>query len=192
MKKDCEVVEGNTRCKRCLKGKKGCKFSSVVEEEVEETAAVSKSPVASIKKFLASPIRSMRKRKEADLSPESQKEKIATSSAAVRSRKGSSSPERGGEVSSIISMPPPSNRTGASMPPSSIISSRSAASSSSRLYFPSDDYRVQLLQTALRESQEDLSLAQDRFASRESVYLDRIAALESQLGKGGSSSKGRK
>lgn len=172
------VVEGKTKCNRCITGKKGCKFSGEEGEE-EEAAAVSKSPVASIKKFISSPLKSLRKRKEADLSPESQKEKVASSSAANRARKDSPSPELGGEDYSSVAMPPPS-----------IISSRSAASS--RLYFPTDDYRVQMLQAALRESQEDLTLVQDRFASRESLYLSRIAELESQMGKGGSSSKGRK
>lgn len=173
------VAEGSSRCQRCLKGKKGCHFP--VEGEVDLPVAVSKSPVASIKKFISSPIKSLRKRKEADLSPESQKEKAATSSTAIRTRKDSPSPELGGDAVSIVSMPPPS----------SIITSRSG-SSSARYFFPSDDYRVQLLQTALRESQEDLTIAQDRFASKESLYLGRIAALESQMGKRGSSSKGRK
>ena len=89
-------VEGNTKCQWCLKGKKGCKFSSLEdekEEEEEEEAeedeeeagpAPSKSPVTKLKKILSSPICSLRKKKEDQLSPESQKEKAATSSAAIR------------------------------------------------------------------------------------------------------------
>jgi hypothetical protein len=73
------------------------------------------------------------------------------------------------------------------MLPPSMISSRLQVSSSSRLFFPSEDYRVRLLQTALRKSEEDLNTARDRFASRESLYLDQIAELEKQVGKGGPS-----
>jgi hypothetical protein len=46
---------------------------------------------------------------------------------------------------------------------------------------------MRLLQTALHGSKEDLNTAQDRFASREFLYLDQIAELEKQVGKGGSS-----
>jgi hypothetical protein len=165
-----------------LKGKKGCKFPSVedeegsVEEVVEEVATPSaKSLVASLKKLLSSPVWVFRKRKEADLSPESQKEKAASTSTAVHARRESPSPE----LIDMDSQTP--------MPPPSLISSRSQASTLSRLFFPSEDYRVRLLQTALRKSEEDLNTAQDRFASRESLYLDQIAALEKQVGKGGPS-----
>jgi hypothetical protein len=190
------VVPGNAKCHRCLKGKKGCKF--LVEEEeglenaedVEEAPAVSKSPIASLKKLILSPLHSLRKRKETDLSPESQKKKAATLSIAVRARRESPSPELL-ESGSQVSMPPSSmissRSQDLSMPPPSMISSRSQVSSSSRLFFPSEDYRVRLLQTALRESEEDLNTVQDRFASRELLYLDQIAALEKQVGKGGPS-----
>jgi len=77
-----------------------------------------------------------------------------------------------------------------------MISSRSQASSSSRLFFPTEDYRVQLLQSALRESEEDLTMVRERFASRESLYLEQIALLEKKLEEGSSKgqrgSKGRK
>jgi hypothetical protein len=188
------VVPGNAKCHRCLKGKKGCKFPVEEEEglenaeDVEEAPAVSKLPVASLKKLISSPLRSLRKRKETDLSPESQKEKAATLSIAVRARRESPSPELL-EFGSQVSIPPSSMMSSRSqdlsMPPPSIISSRSQVSSSSCLFFPSEDYRVRLLQTALRESKEDLNIARDRFASRESLYLDQIAALEKQVGKGG-------
>ena len=179
------MVEGNVKCRRCFKGKKGCKFSALEEEEEVEVAAVpSKSPVSSLKKLLASPIRALRKRKEEDLSPESQKDKVDTSSIAVRPQRETPSPEFV-DFGSQVSMPPPS-----------MISSRSQASSSSRLFFPTEDYRVQLLQSALRESEEDLTMVRERFASRESLYLEQIALLEKKLEEGSSKgqrgSKGRK
>jgi hypothetical protein len=190
------VVPGNAKCHRCLKGKKGCKFPVEEEEglenaeDVEEAPAVSKSPVASLKKLISSPLRSLRKRKETDLSPESQKEKAATSSIAVRARRESPSPELL-EFRSQVSMPPSSMMSSRSqdlsMLPPSMISSRSQVSSSSHLFFPSEDYRVRLLQTALHKSKEDLNTARDCFASQESLYLDQIAALEKQVGKGGPS-----
>jgi hypothetical protein len=165
-----------------LKGKKGCKFSSVedeegsVEEVVEEVATPSaKSPVASLKKLLSSPVRVFCKWKEADLSPELQKEKATSTSTAVRARRESPSPE----LIKMDSQTP--------MPPPSLISSQSQASTLSRLFFPSEEYHVCLLQTALHKSEEDLNTARDRFASRESLYLDQIAALEKQVGKGGPS-----
>jgi hypothetical protein len=146
--------------------------------------------VTSLKKLILSPLHSLCKRKETDLLPELQKEKAATSSIAVHARRESPSPELP-EFGSQVSMPPSSmlssRSQGLSMPPPSMISSRSQASVTSCLFFPSEDYRVRLLQTALRESKEDLNTARDRFASRESLYLDQIAELEKQVGKGGSS-----
>jgi hypothetical protein len=190
------VVPGNAKCRRCLKGKKGCKFPVEEEEglenaeDVKEAPAVSKSPVASLKKLISSPLCSLRKRKETDLSPESQKEKAATSSIAVRARRELPSPELL-EFGSKVSMPPSSMMSSRfqdlSMPPPSMISSRSQVSSSSRLFFPSEDYHVCLLQTALHESEEDFNTAWDRFASWELLYLDQIAVLEKQVGKGGPS-----
>jgi hypothetical protein len=190
------VVPRNAKCRQCLKGKKGCKFPVEEEEglenaeDVEEAPTVSKLPVASLKKLISSPLCSLRKRKETDLLFELQKEKAATSSIAVHARRESPSPELL-EFGSQVSMPPSSMMSsrsqGLSMPPPSMISSRSQVSSSSRLFFPSEDYRVCLLQTALREFEEDLNTAQDRFASQESLYLDQIAALEKQVGKGGPS-----
>jgi hypothetical protein len=97
-----------------LKGKKGCKFSSVEDEEgseeevVEEVATPSaKSPVASLKKLLSSPVQVFHKQKEADLSPESQKEKATSTSTAVRARRESPSPELI-EMDSQTPMLPPS------------------------------------------------------------------------------------
>jgi hypothetical protein len=97
-----------------LKGKKGCKFSSIedeegsVEEVVEEVATPSaKLLVASLKKLLSSPVRVFQKRKEADLFPESQKEKATSTSTAVCARRESPSPELI-EIDSQTPMPPPS------------------------------------------------------------------------------------
>ena len=112
-------VEGNTKCRRCLKGKKGCKFSLLEDEEEEEeeeeaeedeeeaAPAPSKSPVAKLKKILLLPIHSLCKRKEEQLSLESQKEKAAMSSTVIRVRR--ESPEVGDveELASVTSMPLP-------------------------------------------------------------------------------------
>jgi hypothetical protein len=139
-----------------LKGKKGCKFSSVEdEEEVEEEAieevatSLAKLPVALLKKLFSSPVQAFRKQKGADLSPESQKEKATSTSTAVCVRRESPSPELV-DMGSQTPMPPPS-----------IISFRSQASTSSRLFFPSEDYCMHLLQTALCKSEEDLNTACD-------------------------------
>ena len=187
MKKDCEVVPGNAKCRRCLKGKKGCRFSvegsgeSEIVEDADVNIPAKKSPIASLKEVLTSPIRSLRKRKETDLSPEAVKEKESTSSSAIRVRRRSPSPEFSEvmEVASTISVPPPS-----------MISNRSQVPYSSHLFFPSNDYRVRHLQSAFRESQEDLSRLQERFASKESLYLAEIADLKQQMEEG--SSAGRK
>ena len=76
IKKECVVVAGNCKCCRCLKGKKGCKFTVANEEEEEE------SLVAALKKILSSPICSLHKRKEVDLLPGSVKERAETLSVA--------------------------------------------------------------------------------------------------------------
>jgi hypothetical protein len=114
-----------------LKGKKGCKFpveeEEVLEgeEDVEEVPAVSKSPVASLKKLILSPLHSLCKRKETDLLPELQKEKAATSSIAMHARRELPSPELS-DFRSQVSMPPSSmlssKSQGLSMPPPSMIS----------------------------------------------------------------------
>ena len=117
-----------------MKGKKGCKFSSLEEEEEEEEEEAKAAPalpkllVAKLKKILSSPINSLCKRKEDQLLLESQKEKAATMSAVIRVQR--ELPEVGGvgELSSVTSMPPPS-----------VMLSRSQASSLSCLYFLSDD-----------------------------------------------------
>jgi hypothetical protein len=77
------------------------------EENVEKALAVSKSPVASLKKLILSPLCSLYKHKETDLLPESQKEKAATSSIAVRARRKLPSPELS-EFGLQVSMPPSS------------------------------------------------------------------------------------
>jgi hypothetical protein len=62
------VVKDSNKCQRCLKDKKGCKFSSIENEEeaekeaVEEVAmSLAKLPVASLKKLLLSPVQAFRK-----------------------------------------------------------------------------------------------------------------------------------
>ena len=76
MKIDCEVVPGNAKCRRCLKGKKGCWFSvegsgeSEIVEEADVNVPAKKSPIALLKEVLTSPIQSLRKHKDTDLSPE--------------------------------------------------------------------------------------------------------------------------
>ena len=45
VKKECVVVAGNCKCHRCLKGKKGCKFT-VANEKEEEESQKSQLPVA--------------------------------------------------------------------------------------------------------------------------------------------------
>ena len=89
MKKDCKVVPGNAKCCRCLKGKKGCRFSVEgsgkleVVEEAEVDVSAKKLPITSLKNILMSLIQSLRKRKDTDLLPEAVKEKKATSSASI-------------------------------------------------------------------------------------------------------------
>jgi hypothetical protein len=77
------------------------------EEEVEDAPAMSKLPVASLKKLISFPLCSLHKCKETDLSPKSQKEKAATSSIVVHARRKSLSPEVL-EFGLQVSMPPPS------------------------------------------------------------------------------------
>jgi hypothetical protein len=192
------VIPGNAKCHQCFKGKKGCKFPVEEEEgledeeEVEEASAMSKLPVASLKKLISSPLHSLHKRKKTDLSPESQKEKAATPSIAMHARRKSPSLEVL-EFRLQVSIPPSSvlssRSQGLSMPPPSMISSRSQVLpfSSSCLFFLFKDYCMRLLQTALYKFKEDLNTAQDRFASQESLYLDQIAELEKKVGKGSSS-----
>ena len=62
MKKDCEVAPGNAKCRRCLKGKKGWRFSVdgsgelEIVEEADVNVPAKKSPIASLKDILTSPI----------------------------------------------------------------------------------------------------------------------------------------
>ena len=81
IKKEYVVIAGNWKCHRCLKGKKGCKFTVADEEEEEESQKLW-SLVAALKKILLSPIRSLHKRKEVDLLLGLVKERAKTSSVA--------------------------------------------------------------------------------------------------------------
>ena len=83
VKKECVVVAGNHKCCRCLKGKKGCKFTVANKEEEEEGDDVEeeesqklRSPVAALKKILLLPICLLHKRKEVDLLPGLVKERV--------------------------------------------------------------------------------------------------------------------
>ena len=57
-----------------------------VVEEADVNVPAKKSPIASLKNILTSPIRSLRKHKDTDLSPEAVKEKESTSSSAIHIR----------------------------------------------------------------------------------------------------------
>ena len=103
IKKECVIVAGNQKCHRCLKGKKGCKFTVAEKEEEEEEGEgddveeeeLQKSwlPVAALKKILSLPIHSLCKRKEIDLSLGSVKERAETLSIANHARLESEAPE---------------------------------------------------------------------------------------------------
>ena len=57
----------------------------------------------------------------------------------------------------------------------------SGSSSSSHLFYPTKDFAIHHLQSALRASQEDISRIQEQFALRESLYLEEIVELKSKL-----------
>ena len=92
VKKECVIVAGNWKCHRCLKGKKGCKFTVAEKEEEEEEgegddveeeeSQKSQLPVAALKRILLLPIHLLHKRKEVDLLLGSVKERAETSSVA--------------------------------------------------------------------------------------------------------------
>ena len=180
VKKECVVIAGNRKCHRCLKGKKGWKFM-VADKEEEEELQKSQSLVAALKKILSSPICSLCKRKEVDLSPGLVKERAKTSLVANCARLESEALEL--KVDKDDSMPPPS-----------IVSLQvpSGFSSSSHLFYPTKDFAVCHLQLALHASREDITRIQEQFALRESLYLEEIAELKNKLKAGLSKSKGHK
>ena len=186
--KECVVVAGNHKCCRCLKGKKGCKFMVADEEkeeegddDEEEESQKSWWPVAALKKILLLPIHLLHKRKEVNLLPGLVKERAKTLLVDNCSRLELEAPEL--EVDKDDSMPPPS------IVPSQI---PSGSSSSSHLFYPTKDFAVRHLQSALRASQEDITCIQEQFASRKFLYLEEIAELKNKLKAGPSKSKGRK
>ena len=168
IKKECVVVAGNRKWHRCLKGKKGCKFT--VADEEEEESQKSQLPVAALKKILSLPIHSLHKRKEVDLLPGSVKERAETSSVANCARLELEALEL--KVYEDNSMPSPS-----------IVLSQvpSSSSSSSHLFYPTEDFAVCHLQSALHALQEDITCIQEQFSSRESLYLEEITELKSKL-----------
>ena len=151
--------------------------NDIEEEELQK----SRSPVAALKKILSSPISLLRKRKEVDLSPGSVKERAEILSIANHTRLESEAPEL--KVDKDDSMPPPL------IVPLQVPSS---SSSSSHLFYPTKDFAVCHLQSALRASQEDITRIQEQFASRESLYLEEIAELKNKLKAGPSKLKGCK
>ena len=184
------IVAGNHKCHRCLKGKKGCKFTGAEEEEeedegegddVEEELQKSRSLVAALKKILSLPICSLHKRKEVDLSLGFIKERAEASSAANCARLELEVPEL--EVDNNDSMPPPS------IVPSQV---PSGSSSSSQLFYPTKDFAICHLQSALCASQGDITCIQEQFVLRESLCLEEIVELKSKLKAGPFKLKGRK
>ena len=97
VKKECVIVAGNWNCRRCLKGKKGCKFMVAEEEEEEEEGEEelqkSQSLVAALKKILSLPIHLLRKKKKVDLLLGSVKERAKTLSIANCARLELEAPE---------------------------------------------------------------------------------------------------
>ena len=138
IKKECVIVTSNHKCQRCLKGKKGCKFTVTEEEEeeeegddVDEELQKSQSPVAALKKILLSPICLLCKRKEVNLLPGSVKERAETLLAANCTGLESEAPEL--EVNDDDLMLPPS------IVPLQI---PSGSSLSSCLFYPTEDFAV--------------------------------------------------
>lgn len=173
-------VEGDPRCYRCFRGRKKCIFpSEAAEDEGVESASASPTKPQSLASKLLSPIRSLRKRKTADLSPESVEAKEASSSSSKIRRKDSSS-----DNSVQIVPPPPRSQASiySTMPPPSLVSRGSNISFSTQS--AADDFEVQLLRQQLQESQEDLNLARRRWETREALYQSQIAELKSQAGRG--------
>ena len=150
------IVAGNCKCHRCLKGKKGCKFTVAEKEEEkeegegddieEEELQKSQLPVAALKKISLSPICLLCKRKEVNLLPGSVKERAETSLVANYTRLESEVPEL--EVDNNDSMPPPS------IVPLQV---PSGSSSSPHLFYPTKDFAIHHLQLALHASQEDIT-----------------------------------
>ena len=68
----------------------------------------------------------------------------------------------------------------------------SGSSLSSRLFYPTEDFAVHHLQSALYASQEDITCIQEQFALRELLYLEEIAELKNKLNAGSFKSKGCK
>ena len=149
----------------------------IEEEELQK----SQLPVAALKKILSSPICLWRKRKEVDLLPGSVKERAETLLVANCTRLELEAPEL--EVDDNDSMPPLSIV---------LLQVHSGSLSSSYLFYPTKDFAICHLQSALRASQEDITQIQEQFALRESLYLEEIAELKNKLKYGPSNLKGCK
>ena len=164
IKKECGVIAGNRKCCRCLKGKKGCKFTVADEEEEKEGNVIeeeelqkSRLLVAALKKILSLPIRLLHKRKEVDLLLGSVKERAKTSLVANHTRLESEALEL--EVDKDNSMPPPS------IVPSQVPSS---SSSSSHLFYPTKDFAICHLPVGL------MCIAGGHYSHSRAVCVERI------------------
>ena len=153
----------------------------MVANEEEEESQKLRLPVAALKKILSSPIHLLCKRKEVDLLPGSVKERAETSLVANCARLELEALEL--EVDKDNFMPPPL------IVPLQV---PSGPSSSSHLFYPTKDFAVCHLQSALCALQKDITRIQEQFASRESLYLEEISELKNKLKAGPSKSKGHK
>ena len=147
IKKECVIVTGNQKC---------CEFTVAEGEEEEaegegddveeEESQKSWSLVAALKKILSLPICLLCKRKEVDLLPGSVKERAETLSIANCTRLESEAPELEVDDNNL-------------MLPLSIVLLQvpSGSLSSSHLFYPTEDFAICHLQSALCALQEDIT-----------------------------------
>jgi hypothetical protein len=192
------VIEGRKACEHCAQGKRKCKFPDVEASgvrkgkgraaegpKVDDTKAATTSKGKSVLKKIISPLQALGKRKTTQISPPSAKERVAGPSASRVRRMASS---KSSLVDPNTAGPSrPLSRNSGTMPPPSVY----AETSVSRAASGRSDFEYQLLEQQLRESREDLQLAQTRFASRETFLLDQIRALNPPSEPSASPSKSR-
>ena len=146
----------------------------VEEEELQK----SRSLVAALKKILSSPICLLCNRKEVNLSLGSVKERAETLSIANQARLELEAPEPEGDGDNLM------------LPPSIVpLQVPSSSSSSSYLFYPTKDFAICHLQSALHALQGNITHIQEQFALRELLYLEEIAELKSKLKAGPSKSE---
>lgn len=165
----------------------------VEEIEDEEESLKKASPIVSVLKKIASPLRSLGKRKPTELSPKAieDRESEASDRARARTMPSRQSPELGDHSGSSSSLPL------STMPPPSTISATSGPLRdfyTRRLEIDLQAAREynQLLSRRLRDSQEDLQAALARHESRESLLVEEVLYLRGVAGESqsGSSSRG--